>query len=187
MFRPVRISPPAAAPVQISAAKAFLRVDGADEDLLIMNLIAAAVDYLDGRTGVLGRCLVTQVWRYQSLQIPRRFHFDMPGASAATVTFRDSDGIEQVLAPDAFELVETVRGSCLVVSGDAPVTAWHGPFIMDVTFGTTAEEVPPALVQAIQMLVAHWYANREAVVTGGVTPLPLGVDMLIAPYRWLSI
>ncbi|MDK3075449.1 head-tail connector protein [Sedimentitalea sp. JM2-8] len=47
--------------------------------------------------------------------------------------------------------------------------------------------LPGALRQAILLLVAHYYANREAVSDQLVHVLPLGVARLIAPYRSLGI
>jgi uncharacterized phiE125 gp8 family phage protein len=187
MFRPVRISPPAKAPIHVDDAKVFLRVDGADDDVLIQGLIAAAVDHLDGRTGLLGRCLVTQVWQYKTIAFQRKISLGMPGATAAVVRYLDRDGAMQELSGDDIALVEEVRGSCIVFADHQPVIGWHGPATIDVTFGTAEDKVPAAIVQAIRMLVAHWYANREAVTTGSAAAIPMGVDMLIAPYRWISI
>ncbi|SHF67435.1 phage conserved hypothetical protein, phiE125 gp8 family [Loktanella atrilutea] len=187
MLRPVRITPPDWAPIKVEEAKLFLRVDGAEEDALIEGLIAAAVDHLDGRSGILGRCMVTQVWRYQAQCLHAQFDFDMPGATAATVRFVDATGETQAVTLPNDRLVETVRGSSLIVSDADPLAAWRGPAMIDATFGTAVDDVPPALVQAVRMLVAHWYANREAVVTRSAAPLPLGVQMLIAPYRWMSV
>src|SRR5690606_10673336 len=63
MHRPVRVTPPAIQPVTLAEAKLHLRVDHDDEDALISNLIQAATGHLDGWTGILGHCLVEQVWR----------------------------------------------------------------------------------------------------------------------------
>ena len=45
-------------------------------------------------------------------------------------------------------------------------------------------DVAPWVV-AMKMLVAHWYANREAVAVGQSAPakMPLAVEALLAPYR----
>ena len=41
-------------------------------------------------------------------------------------------------------------------------------------------ELTPDVWQAMVLLVAHWYANREAVVTGTIaTTVPLGVERLL--------
>ena len=63
MHRPVLVTPPAETPVSRTEAKAHLRVDGTGDDDLIDGLIDAAVAHLDGYTGILGRCMVTQTWR----------------------------------------------------------------------------------------------------------------------------
>jgi hypothetical protein len=39
-------------------------------------------------------------------------------------------------------------------------------------------------MQAMRLLVGHWYENREAVNVGGaVTAYPMAVSMLLADYR----
>jgi len=63
MYRPVLVTAPTAMPVSLTEAKAHLRVTSSDEDALITALIASATAYLDGWTGILGRCLMQQIWR----------------------------------------------------------------------------------------------------------------------------
>jgi uncharacterized phiE125 gp8 family phage protein len=50
-----------------------------------------------------------------------------------------------------------------------------------------ADAVPAAIKEAIKLLAANWYENREAAIVGasGVVPmeLPLGVRDLIASYQ----
>lgn len=61
MLLSVAVSVPPAEPViTLDEAKRHLRVDGDDEKELIEGLIAAAVGYLDGPDGVLGRALAPQ-------------------------------------------------------------------------------------------------------------------------------
>lgn len=42
---------------------------------------------------------------------------------------------------------------------------------------------PADILQAVRLLVGHYYANREAVVVGQASELPLGVKALLAPWR----
>lgn len=38
------------------------------------------------------------------------------------------------------------------------------------------------------LLVAHWYANRESVVTGTIaTAMPMATESLWRPHRWVNI
>ncbi|MBO1038186.1 head-tail connector protein [Brucella pituitosa] len=46
-----------------------------------------------------------------------------------------------------------------------------------------ADPVPPAIEQAVLMLVGHFYANREAMSDFQRFSLEIGVDRLIAPHR----
>ena len=51
-------------------------------------------------------------------------------------------------------------------------------------FGAAATDVPAPLRQAILLLVAHWYENREPVVAGiAATRFPDAVIGLLEPYR----
>jgi len=53
-----------------------------------------------------------------------------------------------------------------------------------VGYGTNAAACPPLLQTAIQLLAAHWYEHREAVVTGTIaTEIPLAVDSILRLYQ----
>ena len=187
MYRPVRITPPTELAISVEDAKAFLRVDGADENTLIEALIEAATNHLDGRSGILGRCLVTQTWRYRFVSFRRCIDLDMPGATSAVVRYTDQNGVQQGLAAGDINVVETIRGSQIVLADSVNGSDWFGAFEADVTFGTSPLLLPPAILQAIRILVAHWYANREVIVPGGAFEVPMSVRALISPYRWMSV
>ena len=187
MYRPVRITPPTELAISVEDAKAFLRVDGVEENGLIEALIGAAVDYLDGRAGILGRCLVTQTWQYRFASFTRCIDLDMPRATAAVVRYTNRDGAELTVPDDEVSIVEKTRGSRIVLAHTVDGAEWFGPFEVDVIFGSPPDAVPPAIVQAIRMLVAHWYANREAVMPGNAAEVPLSVRALVGPHRWMSI
>ncbi|PZU23794.1 MAG: DNA-packaging protein [Shinella sp.] len=53
--------------------------------------------------------------------------------------------------------------------------------------GTEQEEIPPALVEAVSQLAAHWYENREATLIGvSAQELPFGVWPIINEFREYS-
>ncbi|GGG62796.1 hypothetical protein GCM10011415_06470 [Salipiger pallidus] len=56
-------------------------------------------------------------------------------------------------------------------------------FRIEATFGGEGQdEVPPALVEAVLQLAAHWYDNREAGAEA-VRELPFGVREIVTEYR----
>jgi uncharacterized phiE125 gp8 family phage protein len=49
--------------------------------------------------------------------------------------------------------------------------------------GWTAYTLPYAVRQAVQVLVAHWYEQRQPVAAGNYTTVPMGIEALLMPYR----
>lgn len=191
MLAPVRTAAPADTPVSLDEAKAHLRVDHTDDDDVINGLIAAAVDYLDGWTGILGRALVKQSWRQEfagfgclRLQVG-------PVSGVEVITYFDSRNQTQTLPDTAYVMRTDARGSYvdLPPQGIWP-SAYVRPDAVSVTYeagSATAAEVPAAIKAAIMLMVASWYRNREATSDGAATELPIGVAALLAPYRRISV
>lgn len=191
MHAPVLVTPPDEMPVSRAEAKAHLRVDGSDEDTLIDGLIASAVGHLDGYSGVLGRCLVTQTWRQDfdafsgnTLRLP------LLAATISSVKVRSSDGTLSTVSSDDYALKQDARGSYVRFDDDYSYPgdlAQANGVLVEFTAGYgAAAAVPAALKAAILLLVGHWYANREA-VGEAMAELPLGVAALIAPYRRVGV
>jgi uncharacterized phiE125 gp8 family phage protein len=189
-LRPALVTPPAATPVSLAEAKAHLRKDDTDEDTLIEGLIAAATAHLDGSTGILGRCLVTQTWRQDLDQWPCDGTIRLPllPAQSATVQYVAADGTPTALPTNDFQLVADARGASVRrVDGATWPNLACRPDAVRVTFIAgygAAAAVPMAIKQAMLLLVGHWFENREAVQIGQApSELPLAVDALIRPYR----
>lgn len=68
------------------------------------------------------------------------------------------------------------------------VEACLGYEIESVYGGEDQKPIPPALVEAVLQLAAHWYENREATLVGiSAQQLPHGVSDIIREYRrWWS-
>lgn len=47
-------------------------------------------------------------------------------------------------------------------------------------------DIPPALVEAVSQLAAHWYENREATSPATLQTIPFGVQAIVAEYREYS-
>ncbi|MBP2611413.1 head-tail connector protein [Agrobacterium pusense] len=61
-------------------------------------------------------------------------------------------------------------------------------FKIEETYGgTDQEEIPPALIEAVCQLAAHWFENREAALVGvsGEDP-PFGLWQIVNEFREYS-
>ena len=175
-MRLVLVVPPAATPITLSEAKAQARVTHDDEDLLIQHYIDAATAWLDGPSGVLGRCLVTQTWRAELAAVTGPIRLPFPDTVISSAVFTDAEGGELI---HAFELQDK-RPLLRLRSGlgrPAAITFTAG-------YGAPAH-VPAAIRQAMLLLVTQWYEHRQ--VTGTGTALPFAVEALLAPYRRIRL
>jgi uncharacterized phiE125 gp8 family phage protein len=182
-----QITPPSAQPVTLAEAKAQVRVDHSDEDALITRLTAAATSYLDGRTGILGRCLVTQTWELTldafpdgEIELPLG-----PVANVVSVTYVGTAGTTQTLASSNYYFDDASLSQWVVPVADWPDTKDVANAVT-VRFiaGTAAASVPEAIRHAILLLIGHWYEQRSTVSVGmTVAEMPMAVDALLAPFR----
>lgn len=192
MHRPVRIAAPADTPVSLTEAKAHLDVTYTDKDALIGSILQAAVQHIDGWTGVLaGRCLVTQTWRQDfnafssCLRLPL-----IPVASISSVKYLDTSEVEQTITNSNYRLQEDEHGSFVRFDSDysfPSVSVTDRPPV-SVTYvaGTAAADVPAPIKQAILLLTRHWFDNPSAVLAGvSAQTTPLAVEALLSPFRRL--
>lgn len=184
------LTAPSIMPVTLAEAKAHCRIDHSDNDSMITSLIDAAVSYLDGYTGILGRCLIEQTWELYydtfpcgDLRIPLGKLI-----SITSVEYVDPTTLLYVTWASANYEVDTYSLDGWVI----PVDGWPTPAdtsnAIRVTFkagyGDEAGDVPAAIRQAILMMIGHWYENRETVIVGETAAqLPLAAEALLAPFR----
>lgn len=178
------ISAPGELPVSLSAVKAHARVDSADEDALLQALIEAATSLLDGPAGILGRAIVTQTWLLELPAWPASLVIPVEPVQSVTISYLDADGAEVDLDPGLFYLSSRPSHSSILYwspGWSEPALSQVNPFPVRLRivagFGA-ASATPPAIVQAIKMMVTHWFAYRET--TGEI---PLTASALIAPFR----
>lgn len=181
---------PTEEPVSLAEVKNHLRVDVSDDDTLIGGLIQAAREYIEETTH---RALVTQTWTLSLENWPRGDRIVLPRPPAISVTsvvYIDSDGDSNTFAAANYN-VDTVcePGELVLAYGCSWPSGTLRPMspitvIYQAGYGAAAL-VPQHLKQAILLLAAHWYENRETSVTGaGVlsSEVPFTVESLI----WLN-
>src|SRR5690606_10534121 len=111
MHSPVLVTAPTMTPVSLAEAKVQLSVDHDEHNAMIEGFIAAAVDHLDGWSGILGRALVEQTWRQDfdcfsgHLRLPLA-----PVISITSVTWRDTAGQISTVATDDYALLSDALG-----------------------------------------------------------------------------
>jgi uncharacterized phiE125 gp8 family phage protein len=170
---------PAAEPVTLDQAKAWLRVEsGNDEDGLISALIPAARARAEWHTG---RAFVSQRWTLWLDRSDGRIELPLPPLqSVESVTLYAPDGAASLLDPDAY----AVAGQHLLL-GTAPagLRAANGIAVAFTAGYGAASDVPPAIGQAILALVASLYEHRG----GDGAPMPDNALALLAPYRTIKL
>lgn len=179
---------PAEEPVTLAEAKAWLKVDGADEDALIATLITAARLHLESVTG---RALLTQSWRLVLDAWPPGGEVRLPVAplsALSAIRAFDEDGDEHTIGLAQFLVEAGGTPALLVLPGTVagmPVLRQRFGIEIDYVAGFgAAADVPQELKQALLVLVAHWFEHRDAVVIAGSgAVIPFGFDRLIAPWR----
>ncbi len=181
------VAGPVAEPLTRAQAKDFLRIDHDDEDALVDALISAARRFVEAHTG---RVLMAQTWRLIREAWPTGGVLVSPIAPVRLIVeaqVRGADGQETAVPEGALRVGRSGGGLLHVELARVPQPV--GREAISITFeagyGADATDVPADLVQAIRLLVAHFYEHREG--AGEATRLPEAVKVLLAPYRLVRL
>jgi len=180
------IDPPPIEPVTLDYAKIFLRVDTDDDNQLISDLIKGSRLRVED---MIGASLITRRRLYMSHSVPERSLF----INHTPVTAVHRVGI---IAPDCTVTdvpVEDYTVSLRAIPAAVCLNSvrwsdYADPVAVEVEieagYGTTADDVPMQLRQAILLLLAQSYEHRDSETQ---PPLPMMVDALTMPYRGLRL
>ena len=161
----------------------------ATDDTFLGELLTRATAHVETITS---RKLVSQTWRgYLDAWPAGGAPIELPFGRVTEVTrfnWLGDDAIDHVMSESTDYIASLVGYFPKVV----PVRSWPAGslFVVDpiriefvAGFGT-ADKVPHDLKQAILLLAAHWYKNREIVRIGNiVSHLPQAFDALVGPWR----
>ena len=186
---------PAAEPVTTSEAKLHMRVDHSTEDTYIAALIKLARADVERITNL---ALINQTWDWFLDDFPvSPFKIPYyPLASITSIKWKNKIGTEATVTNTNYVVdIKSRPGRVKLISSYSwptdelyPLNAITIRFVAG--FGASGSYVPEKYRQAILLLVAHYYENREAVyasVGGNVQMLPMGVTALLADdIRWVS-
>ena len=194
MYRPTLVTGPSETPVSLELVKQHLRSEPEDGEYnaLVLGYLEAAVSYLDGHAGILGRCLVSQTWKQEFDSFARCLRLPMLALSVVSTVYTNSAGQLLTVNQSNYALQHDARGSYVRFKDDfdAPGDLYQVKAVavtFECGFGA-ATAVPAAIRNAILLMVGHWYANREEVVTGtSATQLPMAAQALLAPWRRVGV
>ncbi|HWJ88909.1 MAG TPA: head-tail connector protein [Pelagibacterium sp.] len=173
-------------PVSLAAMKAHLRVEDEAEDGLIETLISAARVHVESLSG---RALLDQTWRLTLDAWPEDRIVPLP---VSPVT-----ALSEIRAYDAGGTVHQIDVAQFLLDGRAnpariivpaviagmPVLRARRGIEIDYTAGYgEAEDVPADLSQAVRMLAAFWYENRD-LATGEMRAVPGTIGRMVSAYR----
>lgn len=175
--------------VDLSVLKEHVRIDAdlTDQDAVLSAYHDAAVSWVEEYTG---RSLMTQTWQLscehfaEKLWLPRA----APLVSVTFVKYYTKANVLTTLSSSVYTVPAFAEPAVIRL---ADTQVWPDVYDRDdavqveyVTGAATASDVPAPLRHAVQLLVGHWYANRESVIVGtSAMETPMAVGALCAPYR----
>jgi uncharacterized phiE125 gp8 family phage protein len=184
----ILLTAPAAEPLSLDEARAFLRVEHHDDDETIAALVAGARLHVEAQTR---RALITQSWRLVLDAWPDDGRIAVRPAPLRALTAArvyDADGNSAPVDTQGF-ILDFGASALAFMAWALPQPGRSAAGIeldVNVGYGDSARDVPEPLRQAVRLLVAHWYENR-GLVGREVNVLPSTVAALLAPYRMLSL
>ena len=189
------LTEPVTEPVSLVEAKAYLRVDNTDEDTLIGTLITAARQWVES---YLDRALILRQLVLRFDTFPVEIELPQPPLSSAgtttaiSLTYTLETGTTATLSTSEYRIDRTSTPGVLRqnYSGSWPghlndynsiaVTYWAG-------YGSDEGDIPPAIKNAILLMVGHLFENRTAVVTNTNTkPIEFALESLLRSKSWGS-
>lgn len=177
------------------------------------TLISAARQLVELETGL---ALITQTWTYTLDRMPSKSTNDdwwdgvregaigsdvldyielptHPLQSVTSVTTYDSSDVGTVMSSTLYRVdTRSKPGRVALRSGSVwPLfTRLTDGLEIDyvVGYGDTSADVPASLRQAVMIIAADWYENRESIIIGTISSKLQGsVDMILEKFRTLRV
>lgn len=164
-----RVAAASVYPVSVSEAKAQSRVDGREEEGLISHYIAVANEKIGAMAGLV---LGVETWELTVTDPQGAVVLPLVPIGALVSVNGNTDVSGYTLE---------VYGDCVSVSGEWPA----GKVVIRFTAGGN---VPPALKQAMLLLIGHWMEHRGTASEESVSEIPYGVESMVSDHRrgWIA-
>lgn len=162
--------------ITLSEAKLHCRIDIDDDDALIAQLINAAVNHVEQITGWL---TTSQMYTKLIKKIPEIIK--LPFWPVTAITSIEIIGATTQNVASDFDIDITERPAKVIPLSKSFSVATGETLL--ITYMAGEADIPDGMRQAVLMLIAHWYENREAGVVGTITSeISFGLNQLLSPY-----
>jgi uncharacterized phiE125 gp8 family phage protein len=181
--RPTRTVAPVGLPITTDDVREAVRGLDTGDDVMLERLMGAAVAHVDGYSGILGRCLLTQTWAMRFDDWSDAYILPFPDVQSVTVAYLDENGASQTVAGSNYELIRADNGTLIRFRGafSQPGLKDDEAFPVTVTivagYGAAAD-VPADIRTYLIALTAHWYDKHE-----GEPPQAA----IVHKYRWSAL
>lgn len=181
---------PTTEPITLAQAKDYAKVETADDDKIISQLIGSARQYAENFTRkALMTQTITMVIDYcfpEEIELPIN---PVQSVTAASFTYVDSDGDTTQVSTSVYSVDTTSDPARIYLAYNQTwptVRMQRNTISIGYQAGyASAALVPDPIKTAIKMLVVHMYENRQphiVTIGGSIVNVPTTVDALLLPY-----
>lgn len=171
-------------PVSIADMKTHLRESSSGFDFEISAMIDAARQIIEGPDGA-GIALTEQQYKLFLPMFPAEVEIPLhPVRTIDSIDYTDVDGNPATVDPATYE-TSIVQGAKVRPKQNESWPSTDTVYdAVQVTFTCGYEIIPEDLLQAIKLIVSHWYDNRsETAMSARVSQIPFGAESIINRYR----
>lgn len=160
-------------------------VDDTSFDALLPVYISAAREMVENYTGHV--LMARDFTEYRDcfcryIEISRR-----PITEVTEITYTDSAGTEQTYADFVASVDRLPARIFPTLNGWWPTLGTNGTIGVTYTAGYETGSEPAPLLQAMRLIIGHWFANRETVGPNTLAELPFAATVLMDQYRVPSL
>tara|TARA_R100001594_G_scaffold94682_2_gene128926 strand:+ start:1837 stop:2409 length:573 start_codon:yes stop_codon:yes gene_type:complete len=172
--------------VSTADLKTHLRITFSDDDTYIAGLEKAAVHRIEEFTNTY--LLETTLRQYGNRFSDLNILYKSPmKADSTTIDYRSSSAWVTLAAAD-YEVIHQIKPPRIYPAQDSTLpttddvfTAWRCSYTVGYA---AASDIPDPIIQAIKIVVADMYENRQSVIVGKiVSEIPKTAQYLMNPYK----
>lgn len=161
------ITAPASYPIDLTAAKAHLKVEHSDEDSLITSYLDAATQYVETLSGL---HLVSQTWeQHQHGFYCLNYLLKLPVQSITHIKYYDGDNVLQTLDSSAYRLQAPYKGRAWLEATDTWPSTYCRSDAVQIRFVAGFSTVPERAKQAVRLALGVFHGERSGEVVGTIS------------------